>query len=303
MNNAIAGAPSKAIGFAAMTILFWSTSATAFKLSLAHLNFLLLVFYAALASMLVLGFLCVVLGKIKQLRSWKRLDYSRSLLLGALNPGLYYIVLFKAFDLLPAQEAEVLNFTWPIVLTLLGAVFLRQQLSFTDMLAICVSFVGVAIVASHGDLVNFQFSNAMGVVLALGSTLVWAVYWLVNQTETKDSLLRLFTNFTAGVIWLAVLISLTDSWALPSVKGLAGAIYIGLFEMSLAFFCWFQALKLARNVSLLNNMIYLTPFASLGVIWWVLDEPIFPSTWLGLGLISGSILFQGWMQNRSFDSG
>ena len=280
------------LAFAMMAIIFWSTVATAFKLSLAYLSFLPLVFYASLVSTAVLAVLCAVTGKLDQLKSWHKVDYVRSMLLGAFNPVLYYLILFRAYELLPAQEAQVLNFTWPIVLTVLGAIFLGQRLSLVSMAAIGVSFVGVTIIATRGELLSLSFSNATGVSLALFSTLIWAGYWVVNQTEQRDPLLRLFINFVAGTVWMAIILTLTGEWDLPGRYGLMGAAYIGLFEMSLAFFCWFQALRLSTNVSLLNNMIFLTPFGSLLVISWVLKEPIYPSTLLGLGLISASILIQ-----------
>ncbi len=285
---------TRAMGFAAMTIVFWSTAATAFKLTLAHIDFMLLVFYAALTSMIVLALLCIFTGRIGALREWQSVDYRRSGLLGLLNPGLYYMLLFQAYTLLPAQEAQVLNFTWPIVLTLLGVIFLGQRLGVASVIAIAVSFFGVAMVATRGDVFSMQFSNTTGVILALSSTLAWGAYWLVNQTDKQDPLLRLLVNFIAGTLWIAVLISLLGAWALPSVKAVFGAIYIGMFEMSLAFFCWFQALRLAKHVSMLNNMIFLTPFGALLVIWLVLREPIFPSTIIGLLIISGSIIFQRW---------
>lgn len=277
-----------------MTILFWSTAATAFKLSLAHIGFVLLVFYASFASMLALGLLCIFRRKISQLSCWQARDYGRSLILGMLNPGLYYIVLFRAYELLPAQQAQVLNFTWPIVLTLLGVLFLKQRLSISGVLAMVLSFLGVVIVATRGDVLGMQFSSRAGVMLALSSTLIWASYWLINQADAKDPLLRLWVNFIAGVVCLAIYISLTGQWALPGPKAALGAVYIGLFEMSLAFFCWFQALRFSGNVSLLNNLIFLTPFGSLLVIALVLQEAILPSTMLGLALISGSIIFQRW---------
>lgn len=278
--------------FAVMTIIFWSTVATAFKLSLAHLGFLPLVFYASLVSMAVLGVLCHVTGKLEQLKRWHKADYIRSITLGAFNPVLYYLILFRAYELLPAQEAQVLNFTWPIVLTVLGALFLGQRLSLISIAAIGISFIGVAIIATRGELLSLSFSNATGVSLALFSTLIWAGYWVVNQTDQRDPLLRLFVNFVAGTAWMTIVLTLTGQWEFPDKYGLMGAAYIGLFEMSLAFFCWFQALRLSANVSLLNNMIFLTPFGSLLVISWVLKEPIYQSTLLGLGLISASILIQ-----------
>ena len=284
--------------FAALTIVFWSTVATAFKLSLAHLSFLPLVFYAALVSTLVLAVLCHAQGKLGQLKSWNKADYIRSLILGAFNPVLYYLILFRAYELLPAQEAQVLNFTWPIVLTLLGAIFLGQRLNLISIAAIAVSFIGVAIIATRGAVFSMSFSNGTGVFLALFSTLVWAAYWVVNQTEPRDPLLRLLVNFVAGTAWLGIILTATGQWVSPGLYGLMGAGYIGLFEMSLAFFCWFQALRLSANISLLNNMIFLTPFGSLLVISWVLKEPIYPSTLLGLGLISASILIQKLASSR-----
>jgi len=292
------GAGQLGMIFAFLAIFFWSTVATAFKLSLGLVGFLPLVFYSALASMLVLGLLCLLKGKFSQLKTWNQGDYLRSVGLGLLNPALYYLILFRAYELLPAQEAQVLNFTWPIVLTLLGAIFLGQRLSLASLLAISISFFGVVIIATRGEVMSMRFSDGTGVALALGSTLIWAFYWLINQTERRDPLLRLFVNFVAGVIWMAALMTLSGQWQIPGSGALLGALYIGLFEMSLAFFCWFQALRLSANISLLNNMIFLTPFGSLIVIFLVLKEPVYPSTLIGLMLIITSIVLQKWVTKK-----
>lgn len=49
------------------------------------------------------------------------------ILLGAINPLAYYLVLFKSYDLLPASQAQPLNYSWAITLTLMAAVFLGQK--------------------------------------------------------------------------------------------------------------------------------------------------------------------------------
>lgn len=285
---------SLAYVYAAFTIIFWSTAATAFKLSLAHIDFLLLVFYASSVSLLMLGSLCIATGQIKQLRAWRLKDYKQSAFLGALNPFLYYLLLFKAYELLPAQEAQVINFFWPIVLVILGAIFLQQKINFFSAIAIFISFIGVVIVATHGEILSLNFSNTLGVTLAFISTIIWATYWVVNQAQKSAPLLRLFVNFAAGFIWLALLLYFTDRWAWPNSQAWIGAIYIGLFEMSLAFFCWFKALRLAKNVSIMSNLVFLTPFFSLLVIAKVLNEPIYASTIVGLALICISIFVQRW---------
>jgi drug/metabolite transporter (DMT)-like permease len=159
----------------------------------------------------------------------------------------------------------------------------------------------VAIIATRGNLLSLHFSNVTGVSLALASTLIWAGYWVINQTEQRDALLRLFINFIAGTVWMAILMTLTQQWQMPATQAIVGAIYIGMFEMSLAFFCWFQALRLSTNISLLNNMIFLTPFGSLLIIFLVLKEPVFPSTLIGLSLIITSIFLQKWVATEAPD--
>ena len=62
-----------------------------------------------------------------------------------LNPVLYYLVLFEAYDRLPAQIAQPLNYTWAITLALLAVPLLGQRLSGRDMLAVLLGYGGVVI--------------------------------------------------------------------------------------------------------------------------------------------------------------
>ena len=78
--------------YAAVTVLFWSTVATAFKLSLRHVGADVLVFYSSLVSVLVLLCITLATGRIGQLRDWSIGDLRTSLCLGFLNPFLYYLV-------------------------------------------------------------------------------------------------------------------------------------------------------------------------------------------------------------------
>ena len=50
-------------------------------------------------------------------------NYKKVFILGLVNPFLYYLVLFKAYDLLPAQEAQAINYTWALMLAFLSVIF------------------------------------------------------------------------------------------------------------------------------------------------------------------------------------
>jgi drug/metabolite transporter (DMT)-like permease len=251
-----------------------------------------LVFYASLVSFGALFGLLLINDKLNELMSWSYRDYIRSAWLGLLNPFLYYLILFKAYFLLPAQEAQPLNFTWPIVLVLLSAVLLRQPINTWGLLAMAVSFSGVVVISTRGHLLAWQVTHGLGVTLALTSTVIWAFYWLYSIKDNRDPNLRLCLNFAFGFLYTALYRGMTQDVQWPSWIGLAGAAYVGLFEMGITFMLWLKALKLSRTTAEISHLIYLSPFLSLLVIHVVIGEAIYPSTFVGLVLIVSGILAQ-----------
>ena len=95
---------SKAYLFACIAIFFWSTVGSAFKLSLRSVDFLQLLFYASLVSLIVLGCILVAQKKVGLIREYGTTGLWQSALLGLLNPFGYYVVLLKAYELLPARK-------------------------------------------------------------------------------------------------------------------------------------------------------------------------------------------------------
>ncbi len=212
-----------------------------------------------------------------------RREWFHSAILGLLNPFAYYLILFKAYDLLPAQEAQPLNYTWPIMLVLLSALILRQRIRAVSAAAILLSFAGVLIVSTRGDLQGFRFTNPAGAALALSSSILWALFWLFNVKDPRDEALKLFLCFAFGTVYtFAALVLFAPLRCIP-VPGLLGACYIGLFEMGITFVLWLKALTLSRSTAQVSNLIYLSPFVSLFFITMTVGERSF---FHGLGTVS-----------------
>lgn len=275
----------KATRYGLATVAMWSTVASAFKLSLAHLTPPQLLLYASLTSCVVLAAILAVRGRLGGLGRLTRAQWKRSLLLGALNPFLYYSVLFAAYDLLPAQEAQPLNYTWAITLSLLAVPLLGQKLRGRDLAALLLGYGGVVVIATHGDVLGLRFASPVGVALALGSTVIWALYWILGTKDDRDPVVGLLANFLCSLplTFLAVL-CFSDPWPVDWA-GIAGAAYVGVFEMGLAFVTWLTALRCAENAARVANLIFLSPFLSLVLIHFFVGEAILPSTLIGLVLI------------------
>lgn len=283
---------SKALAYGLVTVLLWSTVASAFKLSLQYLQPLELLLWANIFSLITLGLILLVQGKIANLAGMAFKDVLRQGALGILNPFLYYVLLFKAYELLPAQQAQPLNYTWAITLSLLSVPILGHRLSARELGAIMLGYTGAAVIATRGNLLSLEFSNELGVTLALASTLIWAVYWLLNTRNNNDPVITLFLNFLFALplIWLTNLWLTGLIW--PSLPGLAGAAYVGVFEMGVAFVLWLHAMKLTESTARLAGLIYLSPFLSLVLIHYLVGEEIHWSSGVGLVLIVTGTLLQ-----------
>jgi len=72
--------------YAGLTILFWGTSATAFKLTLNHLTYVQLLAWASLFSTLILFIILLISGKIKLLKEITQKQVFTSVLLGFFKP-------------------------------------------------------------------------------------------------------------------------------------------------------------------------------------------------------------------------
>ncbi|MFC1572394.1 DMT family transporter [Candidatus Eisenbacteria bacterium] len=283
---------TRAYLYAMCAVLLWSTVATAFKVTLRTLTPDELLLYASFVAAVVLFAVLIFQGKLELLRSCSPGDYLRSVLAGFLNPFFYYVILFRAYTLLPGQEAQPLNFTWAIALTLLSIPLLKQRIRPASLLAILISFVGVYVIATRGSLFSLRLSDPLGVFLALSSSIVWALFWILNLKDARDEVVKLFLGFLCGFVFTFVFVVITGSIRVPDGPAIAGAVYVGLFEMGVTFLLWLKALKLSRTTARVSNLIFLSPFVSLLLLSWIADETISTSSVAGLAFIVAGIVLQ-----------
>jgi len=278
--------------YALISVFLWSTVATAFKYSLKYLSPEQLVFFASLSSLLILLFVLLIQKKLYLIFDYIKNNTLLVLILGAINPFLYYLVLFKAYDLLPAQEAQAINYTWALMLAFLSVPFLKQKLKLSDIIAGIICYFGVLIISTKGEPFSLNFSNLDGVFLALLSTILWSLYWIFNTKSKADPLVSLFCNFLFALPMIFIYVLLTDSFEITNINGLFGAIYVGLFEMGITFLFWLKAMQTTNNTSKIANLIFISPFISLVFIYFILDEQIYISTLFGLCFIIFGLIIQ-----------
>ncbi len=121
--------------------------------------------------------------------------------------GLLYtsssVLLFTAYNYIPSGLATTLVFLYPVLVALI-MVFLRVVPSWQVWLAIAATFTGV-IIMTQSD--STQAINPVGVVLSIGSALVYALFIvIINRSKAistvSNSLLTFYSLLVGAVIFL-----------------------------------------------------------------------------------------------------
>lgn len=279
----------QAMLFGLGAVALWSTVATAFKVALEYMSPLELMWLASLVSWALIGVLVIrqrLAGQALR-RGWRTAAWA-----GLLNPVAYYLVLFGAYDRLPGQEAMALNYTWALAMAFLAVPILGQRLTRLDVLAGLIAYAGVWVIATRGAVFNVAFADPLGVAMALASTLIWALYWLLNARDHRPPLVAQWQNFSVGVPVLTLLLIAGPGFQWNGWAGLGAGVYVGLFEMGIAFVLWQLAVHKVSRTAKVSNLIFLSPPVSLLLLFLVVGEPILPSTLVGLLLILGGLGLQ-----------
>ncbi|MBI5685654.1 MAG: DMT family transporter [Verrucomicrobia bacterium] len=289
---------AKAVACGLAAVALWATVGSAFKLTLRHATPIQLLFYAALVSAVLLVVILACRGEIGHLIAGSPESWRRAALLGLVNPVAYYLLLFAAYDRLPAQEALALNYSWPLMLMLLGSVVQRQWPGGRDIVAGSICYAGIWCVATRGDVFSLRFGDPLGVGLALASTVAWAVSWIAGRSDPRPPVVALSQNFLIAVPVLAVVVAVKGGGFVVDGYALMGSAYVGAFEMGVTFVLWLLALRYATNPAAVGNLSFLSPVASLFLIHLVVGEPLKTSTLAGLPLILAGLVIQNWKGRR-----
>ena len=293
----------KAIVLAGLVILFWSTVASAFKMALAEMTPVLLVTIASLITLIIASIALVAtdgFGEMFRLFGDKK-ALAEGALFGVINPFFYYIILFKAYSLLPAQITQPLNFSWQVILVIMLSIVYRQRLKTKEIIGVLISYAGVIVLSTNNSVVEGGTLSIAGIVLTITSTFLWAGYWVLRLKSKLDSIPGLFMNFFFGSLYLVVLILIYPesiefegrsifSGDYPSWRAMFTALYVGVFEMGITFILWGKALKLAVNKVQLTQLTYLCPVLSLFFILIILKEQINIFTIFGLFMIIAGLI-------------
>lgn len=190
--------------------------------------------------------------------------WMRSLVLGALNIGVFFALLFVAADRLPGGVAAVVGGIQPLLVAVLASRFLGERLRASVIAAGVAGVVGVGLVVLRAD----TGLDAVGVAAALlgAASMATGVVLAKRWRSDEPPLVTTTWQLLVGGLILAVATVVVEPLPTrpPTVAEAGGYAYLALVGTALAYVVWF------RGIALLPTRVpaflgLLSPIVALGV--------------------------------------
>ncbi|MFJ2408211.1 DMT family transporter [Pseudomonas sp. NPDC087814] len=251
------------------------------------------VFWRCVIGALTLLVVCWLLGYLRL----DLLDYTKlglAMLSGVAIVG-NWLLLFESYARASISISTAVYNVQPFMLVLLAAVFLGEKITVQKLAWLSVAFVGMlAIVTAHGDQSNTGDDYLVGVALAMGAALLYAIAALIIKRlkEVPPHLMALI-QVTTGALLLAPLMQWHSLSA--SMDAWAALLTLGVVHTGLMYVLLYGAIqKLPTAITGALSFIY--PIAAIFVDWIAFGHRLGWLQWLGVAaiLLAAAGLQRGW---------
>ncbi len=274
-----------------LCIISWGLIPIVSKKMLVELDNYQILFYSTGFSILEMYLVLLLQNKLGFFRKYSAKQYLNMSFLGFLGVYLYYVLLYKALSLTSASEGFILAYTWPILVLVLAFFLLKEKFTIKKLLSVLISFLGIIVIVTHGNMSSLQFTSLTGDILAISGAGIFALFSVLGKKHNYDQSLSVFIYFIAAFIILIPTILLTSSFKMPSLNIWFWILLNGLFVNGISNMFWFKALE-HGDTHIISSALYLTPFLSLIYIYLFLGEGILLSSILGLAIIVTGVILQ-----------
>jgi probable blue pigment (indigoidine) exporter len=249
--------------------------------------------FTGLMRALPAGLLLLALSRTLPRGAW----WGKAAVLGALNIGAFFPLLFLSAYRLPGGMAAVVGSVGPLFVAGLAALLLGERPTVRTLLTGIAAALGVSLVVlkAAGAL------DTLGVLAALGSTasmstgVVLTKRW--GRPEGVGPLALTGWQLTAGGLLIAPIALLVEG-APPALDGRAigGYLYLALANTAVSYWLWFRGIGRlsATQVTFLGP---LSPLTAAVIGWAALGQALTPLQLLGMAIAFAATVF-GQLQPR-----
>jgi len=278
---------SKGTIYALLAVAMFATLGTGFKLAVTRMNSYSVVVWMGIWATAALFALLLRNGRVHVIAAEFRQRPLFFPLAGAIGLGVQQILCLRTYELIPASQAVILHYTYPLMMLLLSRLLFRERSGWWALCCVALGFVGVCVLVGSGGGVG-ELRLSAGVAVALGTAFSFALFCVLIKHADFPVTAGMFLFNLFGLLFLLCLLPFYPmQWAVSPTDMLLLA-YLGVGPTAVAFILWNRALRMIPT-GRSSNCALLVPILSLLFIALVLKERIAPLQAAGMAIVMASV--------------
>lgn len=203
----------------------------------------------------------------------------------------YHLLFFLALRNAPALEANLLNYTWPLLIVLFSALLpvqgKRAGLRWWHVAGAGLGLAGTVLILTSSGEAGFSASAWRGYLAAAGASIVWALYSVLSRRFAAVPSIAVagYCLVTAAGAGLCHLLFEQTVWPHGASQWVAIA-GLGIGPIGLAFYVWDHGVK-HGDIRVLGAAAYATPLLSTLLLVLLGFGQATPALWGACALITG----------------
>jgi drug/metabolite transporter (DMT)-like permease len=273
--------------YALLAVAMFATLGTGFKMAVTRMSSYSVVVWIAIWATLTLFCFLFRERRVGAIVSEFRQRPFFFPVAGAVGLGVQQFLCLKTYDYIPASQAVILHYTYPLMMLLLSWLLFREKSGWWALCCVALGFAGVFVLVSAGGRLG-DVRMSIGVAVALGTAFSFALFCVLIKHATFSVTPGMFLLNLFGLLFLLCLLPLYPmQWSISGTDMLLMS-YLGIFPTAVAFILWNRALRMIPT-SRSSNCALLVPILSLVCITVVLKERIDFMQAFGMAIVLVSI--------------
>ncbi|WP_210469343.1 DMT family transporter [Sporosarcina sp. 6E9] len=199
--------------------------------------------------------------------------------------------IFVSLKTIKAGESSILTFTNPLLVVILGTIFLKLTYKRLQWIGVVVGFLGVFITFGA------HLSIKIGTLLGFLSAVSWAIGTLLIKTWGQTINVWVLTAYQmlfGGLILFGGSFILEEPFFEPNIISIFILLWLAIMASVVQFAVWFYLLTIG-DPGKTSAFLFLAPFFGVISGWLLLDEPIHWYVMLGGVFIFIGIFMVNWV--------
>jgi drug/metabolite transporter (DMT)-like permease len=244
-----------------------------------------LVFVRCICAALFLGGLWLILKQYKT-ESWSKKEVIQTMICGVFLV-LNWVFLFKAFEVMSITVSITLYNLAPIIVLILGSLFLKERMTLTNLLAVIVCFIGSVLIIGIQNIQSWSDFAGSGFGWALLSAFCYAMTMLLGKgINNLSAYATTYIQTTIGILMLFPFVDFNAFNGLTS-SNWAYILGTGLIHTGFVYYLFFDSLRKLPTV-IISALVFVDPVVAILLDTVILDFR--PSLLQSLGIV---LIFAG----------